>query len=177
MLLGIVTIPAIVNVGIGYVTRDRLTDRIEIVTYREYVGVSAALLLFVAIVRARRDVPRPAPARAAPMFARPLTGTDYAAAKFGSIFTLLFAFSFLPRSCCSSATCWSATAPGLLHEPTSTCCGRCRWRSSCSPPTTPSSGSPIASLTDRRIVAGAAIIGLFLVTSVTAAVLVAGIRT
>ena len=40
VLLGIVTIPAIVNVGVGYVTRDRLIDRIEIVTYREYVGVS-----------------------------------------------------------------------------------------------------------------------------------------
>ena len=50
VLLGIVTIPAIVNVGIGYVTRDRGVDRIEIITYRDYVGVSSALLLFVAIV-------------------------------------------------------------------------------------------------------------------------------
>src|SRR5262249_45901706 len=52
VLLGIVTIPAIVNVGIGYVTRNRLfvTDRVEIITYRDYVGVSSALLLFVALV-------------------------------------------------------------------------------------------------------------------------------
>ena len=31
------------------------------------------------------------------MFARPLTGFDYVVAKFGAIFTILFAFSFLPQ--------------------------------------------------------------------------------
>src|SRR5476649_3069896 len=42
VLLGIVTIPAVVNVGIGYVTRDRtfLRDRVQIITYHDYVGVS-----------------------------------------------------------------------------------------------------------------------------------------
>jgi len=46
VLLGVVTIPAIVNVGIGYVTRNRvIVDRIDIITYRDYVGVSSALLL------------------------------------------------------------------------------------------------------------------------------------
>src|SRR5262245_34957611 len=53
VLLGIVTIPAIVNVGIGYVTRNDVftqgREHFEIITYREYVGVSAALLLFVAL--------------------------------------------------------------------------------------------------------------------------------
>ena len=54
VLLAVVTIPAIVNVGIAYVTRnDVFTNgrvRIEIITYREYVGVSSALLLFVALI-------------------------------------------------------------------------------------------------------------------------------
>src|SRR3954451_12096450 len=50
VLLGVVTVPAIVNVGIGYVTRDRLSDRFQIITYRQYVGVSSALLLFVSLV-------------------------------------------------------------------------------------------------------------------------------
>ena len=97
MLLGVVTIPAIVNVGIGYVTRDRLDDRIEIITYRDYVGVSSALLLFVALVapdvmcpdRRQRVLPL--------MFARPLTGVDYVVAKVGAIASILFAFSFLPQ--------------------------------------------------------------------------------
>ena len=38
VLLGVVTIPAVVNVGIGYVTRDRI-DKLEFITYREYIGV------------------------------------------------------------------------------------------------------------------------------------------
>ncbi|MEZ5256842.1 MAG: hypothetical protein R2705_08105 [Ilumatobacteraceae bacterium] len=50
VLLGIVTIPAIINVGIGYVTQDSGIDRFEIISYRDYVGVSSTLLLFVAIV-------------------------------------------------------------------------------------------------------------------------------
>ena len=65
VLLGIVTIPAIVNVGIGYVTRDRLENTFEIVTYRDYVGVSSALLLFVALVAPGCHVPRPSTARPA----------------------------------------------------------------------------------------------------------------
>ena len=76
-----------------------------IITYRDYVGVSSALLLFVALIapdvvcpdRRHRVLPL--------MFARPLTGADYVVAKVGAIATILFAFSFLPRSCCSSATC------------------------------------------------------------------------
>ena len=98
VLLGVVTIPAIVNVGIGYITRDQpVADRIEIITYREYVGVSSALLLFVALVapdvicpdRRQRVLPL--------MFARPLTGADYVFAKLGAITSILFAFSFIPQ--------------------------------------------------------------------------------
>ena len=97
-LLGIVTIPAIVNVGIGYVTRDRfLTERIEIITYREYVGVSAALLLFVALVAPDVMCPDRRQHVLPLMFARPITGVDYVVAKFGAIATILFAFSFLPQ--------------------------------------------------------------------------------
>ena len=78
-------------------TRDRLEDRLEIVTYRDYVGVSSALLLFVALVapdvmcpdRRQRVLPL--------MFARPLTGVDYVVAKVGAIASILFAFSFLPQ--------------------------------------------------------------------------------
>jgi len=98
VLLGIATIPAIVNVGIGYITRNEIfQDRIEIITYREYVGVSSTLLLFVALVapdvicpdRRQRVLPL--------MFARPLTGMDYVGAKVSAITTILFFFSFLPQ--------------------------------------------------------------------------------
>ena len=98
VLLGIVTIPAIVNVGIGYVTRDRFfSERIEIITYRDYVGVSAALLLFVALVAPDVVCPDRRQHVLPLMFARPITGVDYVCAKLGAIATILFAFSFLPQ--------------------------------------------------------------------------------
>jgi ABC-2 type transport system permease protein len=173
VLLGIATIPAIVNVGIGYVTRNELfADRIAIITYREYVGVSSSLLLFVALVapdvicpdRRQRVLPL--------MFARPLTGVDYVAAKFGAIATILFLFSFIPQVVLFVGSMlvsdssfeylkdhldvlWKVTAAVLVLSVYYAVIGLA-----------------IASLTDRRIVAGAAVIGLFLVTSISSAILV-----
>ena len=147
----------------------RSFDRIEIITYREYVGVSSALLLFVALVapdvmcpdRRQRVLPL--------MFARPLTGVDYVVAKVGAIVDDPVRLLVPPAGrAVRRQHARERQRARLPHATTSTCCGRCRSRSSCSPSTTPSSASPIASLTDRRIVAGAAIIGLFLVTSITA---------
>ncbi|MGI9028636.1 MAG: ABC transporter permease [Ilumatobacteraceae bacterium] len=172
VLLGIVTVPAIVNVGVGYVTRNRIFDRIEIVTYREYVGVSSALLLFVAIVcpdvicpdRRQRVLPL--------MFSRPLTGFDYAVAKFAAIFTILFAFSFLPQVVLfvgnmlvsdSSLDYFTSNLEVLWKVPAAVTLLSAYYAIV---------GVAIAALTDRRIVAGATVIGLFLVTSVTSAVLV-----
>ena len=97
VLLGVVTIPAIVNVGIGYVTRDRIVDRIEIINYRDYVGVSSTLLLFVALVAPDVMCPDRRQHVLPLMFARPLMGTDYVAAKVGAIGSILFAFSFVPQ--------------------------------------------------------------------------------
>ena len=64
------------------------------------------LLLFVALTapdvvcpdRAQRVLPL--------LFSRPLTGVDYVVAKVAAISAIVFGFSFLPRSCCSSARCW-----------------------------------------------------------------------
>ena len=97
MLLAIVTVPAIINVGVGYVTRDNPSPDFKFITYREYVGVSSALLLFVALTapdvvcpdRRHRVLPL--------IFARPLVGADYVIAKVGAITTILFGFSFIPQ--------------------------------------------------------------------------------
>lgn len=172
VLLGVVTIPAIVNVGIGYVTRDQLRDRIEIITYRDYVGVSSALLLFVALVapdvvcpdRRQRVLPL--------IFARPLTGNDYVAAKVGAIVSLLFAFSFLPQVVLyvgnmlvsdSALDYLTAHLDVLWQVPTAVLLLALFYAVV---------GVAIASLTERRIVGGAAIIGLFLVTSISSGVIV-----
>ena len=176
VLLAIVTIPAIVNVGIGYVTRDRGIDRLEIITYRDYVGVSSALLLFVALVapdvmcpdRRQRVLPL--------MFARPLTGVDYVIAKVGAIGSILFAFSFLPQVVLfvgnmlvsdSAADYFTGHLDVLWKVPVTVFLLAIYYAVI---------GVAIASLTDRRIVAGAAVIGLFLVTSISSAVIVGDFR-
>ena len=171
-LLGIVTIPAIVNVGIGYVTRDSLEDRVELITYHEYVGVSSALLLFVAIVAPDVMCPDRRQKVLPLMFARPLTGNDYVAAKVGAITAILFAFSFLPQVVLFVGN--MLVSDGALDYLTGHL--DVLWK-------VPLAVAilavyyavvslAVASLTDRRIVAGAGMIGLFLVTSITSGVLV-----
>jgi ABC-2 type transport system permease protein len=172
LLLGVVTIPAIVNVGIGYVTRDSVADRFEIITYRDYVGVSSALLLFVALVapdvmcpdRRQRVLPL--------MFARPMTGTDYVVAKVGAITCILFAFSFLPQVVLfvgnmlvsDGAFDYLRGHLDVLWKVPAAVMVLAIYYAAI--------GVAIASLTDRRIIAGASIIGLFLLTSITSAILV-----
>ena len=170
VLLGVVTIPAIVNVGIGYVTRGEvlLRDRVEIITYREYVGVSAALLLFVALVapdvvcpdRRQRVLPL--------MFARPLTGVDYVRGQGGRdrldpVRVLVPpAGRAVRRQHVRQRQRARRTSPGhlaiLWKVPVAVLLLAVYYAVI---------GVAIASLTDRRIVAGAAVIGLFLVTSIT----------
>lgn len=172
VLLGVVTIPAVVNVGIGYVTRDRANSTFQIITYREYVGVSSALLLFVALVapdvmcpdRRQRVLPL--------MFARPLIGFDYVLAKVGSIATIVFAFSFLPQVVLfignmlvsDSALDYFTGHLGVLWKvPLAVLILAIHYAVI---------GCAIASLTDRRIVAGSSVIGLFLLTSIASSVMV-----
>ncbi len=99
VLLAIVTVPAIINVGIAYITRDSpVQDAVAIITYREYVGVSTALLVFVGLTapdvlcpdRRNRVLPL--------LFARPLTGIDYVFAKIAAIASIVFAFGFIPQA-------------------------------------------------------------------------------
>src|SRR4051812_39502048 len=173
ILLGVVTIPAIVNVGIGYVTREQLFDsRIEIITYRDYVGVSSALLLFVALVAPDIVCPDRRQHVLPLMFARPLTGVDYVAAKVGAMASILFAFSFLPQVVLfvgnmlvsDSALDYFAGHLDILWKvPVAVILLAVYYAVI---------GVAIASLTERRIVAGAAVIGLFLVTSITSGVIV-----
>ena len=97
LLLAIASVPAIVWVGVAYITRDTPAQAVEIITYREYLGVSTALLVFVGL--AAPDVVCPDRRnRTLPLiFSRPLTGNDYVLAKVGAIGTVVFLFSFLPQ--------------------------------------------------------------------------------
>jgi ABC-2 type transport system permease protein len=173
VLLGVVTIPAIVNVGIGYVTRNRiLSEQVEIITYHEYVGVSSALLLFVALVAPDVVCPDRRQHVLPLMFARPLIGTDYAAAKVAAITTILFGFSFLPQVVLfvgnmlvsdDALDYFTGHLDVLWQIPVAVALLAVYYGVV---------GIAVASLSDRRIVAGASLIGLLLVTSITSGVIV-----
>ncbi|MEX2293439.1 MAG: hypothetical protein WD691_06585 [Acidimicrobiales bacterium] len=176
-LLGIAVVPAIVNVGVQYLTRNTAARDIEFLSYRDYVGVSNSLLVFVALTapdilcpdRRQRVLPL--------IFARPLTGVDYVVAKVGTMASIVFAFSVIPQVILfvgqmlvsddgslrylqdNADVLWRVpVAAGLLALFYATI------------------GATIASLTSRRIIAGASIIGLFLITSAVSSILV-GPRT
>jgi ABC-2 type transport system permease protein len=177
VLLGVVTVPAIVNVGIGYVTRDRLDNKLEIITYRDYVGVSSALLLFVALVAPDVVCPDRRQHVLPLMFSRPLTGIDYVIAKVGAIVAILFAFSFVPQvvlylgnMLVSDSAIDYLTGHGdvLWKVPVAVTLLALYYSVI---------GLAIASLTDRRIVAGASVIGLFLVTSISSGIMVGDFET
>lgn len=172
-LLAIAVLPAVINVGVGYLTRDTPAEGFEFITYREYVGVSSALLLFVALVapdiicpdRRQRVLPL--------IFARPLIGRDYVLAKVGAIFTCVFAFSVLPQAVLyvgkmlvtkggalsyfrhNTAVLWQVPVAAALLALFYAVLG-----------------VAVASLTGRRIVAGASLLGITLVSSSISAILI-----
>jgi ABC-2 type transport system permease protein len=171
-LLAVVCIPAAVNVGIGYATRNSPLEGFSFFTYREYVGVSSSLLLFVAVCapdvlcpdRRQRVLPL--------IFARPLTGTDYALAKLAAIAGLVFAFSFLPQvllfvgqtlvSKDGSLNYVKDNADVLWKVPLAVAALAAYYAAL---------SLAVSSLTARRVVAGASIFGLTIVSSIVAAIL------
>jgi ABC-2 type transport system permease protein len=96
-LLAIATIPAVINVGIKYVTRNTPASDIDLITFREYVGVSTTLLLFIAVTAPDMVCPDRRNRVLPLIFARPLTGDDYVLAKVGALSAILFGFGFLPQ--------------------------------------------------------------------------------
>lgn len=173
-LLAITTVPAIVNVGVGYAIKDDPFEfpEFEFFTYREYVGVSTALLLFVALTspdvvcpdRAQRVLPL--------LFSRPLTGVDYVVAKVGAIAAIVFGFGFIPHVVLFVGQ--MLVSDGALDYLTDN--AEVLWQVPISVAILAlyygSVGVALSSLTDRRIVGGVAILGMALVTSAVAAVLV-----
>ena len=171
-LLGIATIPAIVNVGVGYLTRDSPIEDFEFFTYREYVGVSTTLLLFVALTAPdiicpdRRN-------RALPLiFARPLDGNDYALVKVGAMASVLFGFSFLPQVVLfvgqmlvsdSALEYFTDNAELLWQVPLAVAVLAAHYSLV---------GIALSATTERRVVGGVAILAVAFVTSVVSSALV-----
>ena len=167
VLLGIATVPAIVFVGVGYVTRDTPASDFEWITYREYVGVSSYLLVFVALTapdimcpdRRQRVLPL--------LFARPLTGVDYVLAKVGAMFAIVFAFSFLPQVVLFVGQMLVSEDGALRYARDN---AEVLWQVPVAVSVLAiyyaAIGVAISSLTSRRIIAGAMIIGLLLISGI-----------
>jgi ABC-2 type transport system permease protein len=134
--------------------------------------VSTALLLFVALTapdvvcpdRAQRVLPL--------LFSRPLTGVDYVVAKVGAIAAIVFGFSFLPQVVLfvgqmlvsdGALDYFADNAEVLWQVPVAVAILAAYYAAV---------GVAMASLTDRRIVGGVAILGVALVTSAIAAILI-----
>ena len=96
-LLGIATIPAVINVGVQYITRNTPAADVDLITFRDYVGVSTALLLFIAVTAPDMVCPDRRNRVLPVIFSRPLTGNDYVLAKVGALTAILFGFGFFPQ--------------------------------------------------------------------------------
>ncbi|HEY8527237.1 MAG TPA: hypothetical protein VIL48_19870 [Acidimicrobiales bacterium] len=172
-LLAIATVPAVVMVGIAWVLRDRPLDLADFLadgflSYREYVGVSTALLLFVALSapdmlcpdRSHRVLPL--------LFSRPLTGRDYVYAKLGALAFIVFGFGFLPQVVLFVGR--MLVSDGALDYLTDN--AEVLWQVPAAVAVLAvyyaAFGLALASLTDRRIVGGVALLGTALVTSTVA---------
>ncbi len=163
--------PAIVNVGVAYLTRDQFEDAIEIITYREYVGVSTALLVFVGLTAPDVICPDRRHRMLPLLFSRPLTGVDYVAAKVGAIATIVFAFGFLPQAVLfigqmlvsdAAIDYLTDNAAVLWQVPVAVAVLALYYAAL---------AVAIASFATRRIVAAAALLIVLLVTSITAGIL------
>jgi ABC-2 type transport system permease protein len=172
-LLAITTVPAVVNVGVGYALRDQPVElsRFEFFTYREYVGVSTALLLFVALTAPDVVCPDRAHHVLPLVFSRPLTGADYVVAKVGAIAAILFGFGFLPHVVLfvgqmlvsDAALDYLTDHTAVLWQVPVAVAALAVYYAAL--------GVALASLTDRRMVGGVAILGATLITSAVAAIL------
>ncbi len=170
-LLGLVMIPAAIDLGVRYATRNTPAAEIgfEFLTFRDYVGVSTMLLLFVAV--SAPDVICPdRHDRVLPLvFARPLTGDDYVLAKVGGISFLVFGFAFLPQVLLYLGQMLVADEGSLrfvgdhldiLWQVPVACAVLAIFYAT--------TAVAVASLTDRRIVGGLAFLGTMLIPSIVA---------
>jgi ABC-2 type transport system permease protein len=173
VLLAIAVVPAIVNVGVSYLTRDTAASDIDFFTYREYDGISNSRLVFVALTAPDLLCPDRRQHVLPLYFSRPLTGIDYVVAKVGAMFSILFAFGFLPHVVLFIGQMLVSDDGSLTYATDNL---DVLWKVPVSVALLPMFftvvGLALASLTVRRITAGAIIVGVFLVSSIVSAVLV-----
>jgi ABC-2 type transport system permease protein len=173
-LLAIATIPAVINVGLKYVTRNTPAADIDLITFRDYVGVSTTLLLFIAVTAPDMVCPDRRNRVLPLIFARPLTGGDYVLAKVGALTAVLFAFGFLPQVVLfvgqmlvveeGALDFLTENAEVLWQVPLSVALFSLYWASL---------ALALSATTTRRIVGGVALLATVFVSGVVSSILVA----
>ncbi|MGE5225480.1 MAG: hypothetical protein ACM3OO_01245 [Planctomycetaceae bacterium] len=172
-LLAIATVPAVVNVGVKYITRGTPASDFNLITFRDYVGVSTTLLLFVAITAPDMVCPDRRNRVLPLIFARPLTGNDYVLAKVGALTAILFGFGFLPQVVLfvgqmfvapeGALHYFTANAEVLWQVPMAVALFSLYWATL---------ALAISATTTRRVVGGVALLATVLVTGTVASILV-----
>jgi ABC-2 type transport system permease protein len=173
-LLAIATIPAVLNVGLKYITRNTPAESLDLITFHDYVGVSTTLLLFIAVTapdlvcpdRRNRVLPL--------IFARPLTGNDYVLAKVGALTAIVFGFGFLPQVVLfvgqmlvveeGALDFFTENAEVLWQVPVALALFSLYWATL---------ALALAATTTRRIVGGVALLATVFVSGVVSSILVA----
>ena len=161
------------NVGVSYLTRDSPAEDFEFFTYREYVGVSTTLLLFVALTapdvvcpdRRNRVLPL--------IFARPLTGGRLRAwPRSAPSPRILFGFGFLPqvRALHRPAARRPTTAPSTTSRDNAEVLWQVPIAVAVLAIHYAVIGVALAATTSRRVVGGVAMLAVLLVTSTIAGI-------
>jgi len=171
LLLAVAAAPAAVFVGVGYVTRDTPAADFDFITYRDYVGVSTALLLFVGVTAPDLICPERRQRVLPLIFSRPLTGLDYVLAKTGAVFAVVFTFGFLPQVLLFVGQMLVSDAALTYVRDNAEVMWQVPLAVALLAAYLALLGTAIASLASRRMVAAAAFLGLILVTSAVSAVL------
>jgi ABC-type transport system involved in multi-copper enzyme maturation permease subunit len=97
LLILIATLPSFLMVGVGFLTRNQPDSGFEFITYREQAGLSSTLLLYVALTAPDLICPDRRQRVLALLLSRPLTSVNYVLVKVAAVTTCVFAFSFIPQ--------------------------------------------------------------------------------
>jgi ABC-2 type transport system permease protein len=170
-LVSLATLPAVINVAVSYANRNLPFAEQEFVTHREYIEVSALLLLFVAATAPDLVCPDRRQRVTSLIFARPLTGDDYVLAKVGAMALLVFGFAFAPQvvlffgqmlvSSDGALDYFQDNAGALWQVPVTVALMALLFAAL---------GTAIAAATTRRVVGSVAILATWLVTATVASV-------
>lgn len=175
-LLALATVPAVIDVGVMFATRGQPSSEVdhEFMSFRDLFEVTMLLMVpYVALTAPDALCPDRRHRTLSLLFSRPLTGVDYVLAKVAAMTAVIFPFALLPQVVLFAGQAVVDDEGALRYAGDN---AEVMWQ-------VPSAaavlavffaviGVALSSLTDRRLVAGVAVLGLWLTTMVTAAVLV-----